>query len=292
MTDQASALRQIVENIKKQRTREQGTGARIISIASGKGGVGKTNLAVNMAISLCKKGLRVLIIDADFGLSNVDVVLGVAPEYDLSYVVHNNKELSEVISEGPGGLKFVSGGSGVFDLINLRTNQLDKLLEKLYQIDDIADIIIIDTGAGISENIQRMLCASNEILVVTTPEPTAIMDAYALIKTVASAEAETHIRLIVNKADSAAEGINTLAKFSAVVRLYLKTDLEELGFVLTDSVVSKAVRLQKPFVLSFPKSMASKNIDAITWKLINASPEYKGGGIKSFFEKLGNSWKK
>ncbi len=287
MTDQASALRQMVQNIKKSRSRQPGDGARVVCITSGKGGVGKTNITVNLALSLQKKGLRVLVVDADFGLANVDVMMGVTPPFDLSHVISREKELQEVIFEGPGGVKIVSGGSGVYELLNLTSSQLSESVEKLLTLEDIADVIIFDTGAGVSSNILKLIEASNEVIVVTTPEPTAIMDAYALIKTVRASGSESNLRLIVNKAENVTEAHNTMNKFIGVVRLYLQTEIEELGFVLTDTVVSKSVRMQRPFVLSFPKSMAAKNIDDITWKFMNLEPEQSSKiGLKGFLSNL------
>ena len=283
MSDQASALRKIVQNIKKQRAREDG--ARIVAVTSGKGGVGKSNVTVNMAISLSKKGQRVLIVDADFGLANVDVMMGITPEFDLGYVIRGQKSIREVIFEGPFGVRVVSGGSGVSDLLNLAEPQLLSVMENLLALEDVADVILFDTGAGVNQNVLRLIGASHEVIVVTTPEPTAIMDAYALIKTVESSGSNARMRLVVNKAESVGEAVNTLAKFAAVVRLYLKLEMEELGYVLMDPVVAKAVRLQKPFVISFPKSAAARNIDSITWKFLNVEPEH-APGMRGFFRNL------
>ena len=288
MNDQASALRQIVQNIKKQRTRAPGEGARILCVTSGKGGVGKTSFTVNLAISLAKKGLRVLIVDADFGLSNVDVVMGVTPQYDLSHVVRGEISVKDAIFDGPGGVRIVSGGSGVMELLKLSETQLANIMDNLLLLDGIADIIIFDTGAGVTPNILQLVEASEEVIVVTTPEPTAIMDAYALVKTVTnhSEGSRTRLRLVVNKADSVTEARDTMAKFTAVVRLYLKIEVEELGHLLADPVVSRSIRLQRPFMMSFPKSQAAKDIETITWKLMNLEPEQPPSGLRGFLSNL------
>ncbi len=285
MNDQALALRQIVSNIKNQRAREPGTGARVIAVTSGKGGVGKSSFTVNLALSLCKKGLRVLIMDADFGLANVDVLLGLTPPYDLSHIISREKEVRDVIAEGPHGLRFLSGGSGVQELIHLSQDKLDALMGNLLQLEDSADIILIDTGAGITQNIMRLIDSSQEVVVITTPEPTAIMDAYALVKSLAEENKDVRLRLVVNKADSVREAENTLSKFAGVVRLYLKVDLEELGYILADPAVGQAVRLQQPFLLSYPRSTAARNIEHIAWKLMSAAPE-KNSGLREFFQRL------
>ncbi len=285
MNDQAYALRQMVSNIKKKRTRGLDVGARVVAVTSGKGGVGKTNFAVNLALSLSKKGLRVLIIDADFGLSNVDVILGINPEFNLSHVVSNKKNVKDVICDGPYGMRFISGGSGVMDLIHLQKNQLSGILNNLMQLENIADVILLDTGAGITQNILRMIAASQEVVVVTTPEPTAIMDAYALIKSISQDAEDLRVRLVVNRVESAAEGKDTLAKLTAVVRMYLGLKMEELGYISNDEAVSRAVRLQRPFVLSFPKSEAARDIDQITWKFMDIEPE-KPSGFRGFVSRL------
>lgn len=292
MNDQASALRQIVQNIKKQRARAPGEGARVVCVTSGKGGVGKTSFTVNLAISLAKKGLRVLIVDADFGLANVDVVMGVTPRYDLSHVIRHEVDIKEAIVEGPGGVRIVSGGSGVLDLLNLTETQLSNVIDKLFKMEDAADVILFDTGAGVNPNILRLIESSEEVIVITTPEPTAIMDAYALVKTVRGHGSEAKIRLVVNRAESVAEAEDTMAKFAAVVRLYLQVEVEEFGHVLADPVVSRAVRLQRPFVMSFPKSQAARDIDAITWRFMNVQPEGESKGLKGFLNNLMSRSKK
>ena len=289
MNDQASALRQIVHNIKQQRERPPESGARVVTVTSGKGGVGKTNFAVNFAIALSKKGLRVLIVDADFGLSNVDVVMGVTPVHDLSWVVSRKGDIKDVIADGPNGVRIISGGSGVFDLLNLNAQQLSDVMEKLMLLEDVADVIIFDTGAGISKNIMKLIEASHEVIIITTPEPPAIMDAYALIKSIVSGKtgADGRIRLVVNKAESAAEGEEALAKFAGVVRLYLKIELEPLGYVLDDQAASKAVKLQRPVLISSPKSRAARDFEAVSRKFMALEPDIGAkSGFRGFLSRL------
>ena len=175
--DQAEQLRNII----KKQTRHHHL-ARVITVTSGKGGVGKSNISLNLAIQLSKLGKKVVIFDADFGLANIEVMLGIRPGYNLSDVIFKGKNVNEIITSGPGNIGFVSGGSGVNELINLNSDQIHLLVNVLYELDNIADIIIIDTGAGISENVMEMILSSSEILLVTTPEPASITDAYALLK--------------------------------------------------------------------------------------------------------------
>jgi flagellar biosynthesis protein FlhG len=277
----------MVQNIKKQRSRSPEEGARIVCVTSGKGGVGKTNFTVNLALSLCRKGLRVLIFDADFGLANVDVVMGISPEKDLSHVIRHQISIRDVICEGPHGLKLIFGGSGVRELLDLSDTQIASITEQLAELDEITDIILVDTGAGITPQILKLASACREIVVVTTPEPTAIMDAYALVKTVSGKTQDTKIRLVVNKADSITEAQNTIHSFAAAVRLYLNVELETIGYIQSDPAVSKAVKMQKPFVLAFPRCQASKDIDQITWSFMNAQPQEPSSGWKGFLENLG-----
>ena len=286
MQDQASALRQIVDNIKKQRTRQPGEGARVICVTSGKGGVGKTSIAVNIAISLAKKGLRVLLVDADFGLSNVDVMMGVTPPYDLSHVIRGTKKVRDIVAEGPGGVSVVSGGSGMSDLLNITESQLAKIMDHLLSLEDIADIIIMDTGAGITPLIVRMIAAAEETIIITTPEPTAIMDSYALCKSVVKAEADSHLWLLINRAESLAEAEATTQKFVSVVRLYLQKEVKPLGYVMNDPSVSRGVRQQQPFLLTYPRSPAARNIDALAWKLMDMEPETKHAGLRQFLTRI------
>jgi flagellar biosynthesis protein FlhG len=286
MKDQASALRQMVDNLKKQRMREPGDGARVLCVTSGKGGVGKTSISVNLGISLVKKGLRVLLVDADFGLSNIDVMLGISPQYDLSYVLRGQKKIRDVIAEGSGGVRFVSGGSGLNELLNMSEIQLATIIDNLLLLEDTADIIIFDTGAGINPLIMRMIRASAETIIVTTPEPTAIMDAYALIKSITKYSPECALRLIVNRAESVSEAEDTLQKLIGVVSLYQKAEIDPLGYVLNDPAVPRGVRSQQPFVLSNPRSAAARNIEAIAWNLLERKPEPQESGLQAFLHKI------
>jgi flagellar biosynthesis protein FlhG len=286
MSDQASALRQIVNNIKHQRTRPPESGARVVTVTSGKGGVGKTNFAVNFSIALAKKGLRVLIVDADFGLANVDVVMGITPERDLSWVTTGQGEVKDIIAEGVGGVRIISGGSGVFDLLNLSEVQIGGVIEKLLKIEDLADVILFDTGAGVSNNILKLIESSHEVIIITTPEPTAIMDAYALVKSIVSRTRNSRLRLVVNRADNVNDAEDSLYKFSTVVSQYLKTDVEVLGYVLNDPVVGKSVRVQNPFFIQAPRSTAARNVDNIAWKFLELTPSGKGLTFKTFLNRF------
>ena len=177
--DQADKLREKVEMLK-----EQVPSARVIAVTSGKGGVGKTSISVNLALQFQQQGKRVVILDADFGLANVEIMLGIRPQYNLADLIFNDKSIEEIITEGPNGVGFISGGSGVQDLVNLDKEKLKKLIAKLVKLDSLYDVIIIDTGAGIADSVIEFVLSSPEVLLVVTPEPTSITDAYSLLKAV------------------------------------------------------------------------------------------------------------
>lgn len=282
MTDQAQNLRDIMQQRKK--IKEE---TRVITVASGKGGVGKSSVSINLAIALSTFGKRVLVIDADFGLANVDVMLGVTSRYDLGNVIRGEMHIRDVILTGHNGVQFISGGSGVLDLIKLSEKQLQHFVENLLQLEDIADIIIFDTGAGVTDNILRLIHSSSEAIVVTTPEPTAIMDAYALVKILNQSDELPPVRLLVNKAYSVSEANDTLQSFMRIARKYMNLELDPLGYVLNDSSMSRAVRLQSPILISNPKSMAAMNITAIAAKLCNIEMEQRAReGLRGFIGRM------
>ncbi len=295
MKDQAERLREIISSIKdyKEDGKKTGSltenpGSRVITITSGKGGVGKTNFTVNLGIKFAQMGFRVVIIDADLGLANVDVVMGKMSKYNLSDVINSNKDILEILEEGPNGVKFVSGGSGIQELVKLNKTQLVDLLMKLGKLDEEADIILIDTGAGLSDHVISFVHAAREVILITTPEPTSITDAYALIKTITHKDKTKNIKVVVNRADSETEAFNILDKLSVVTQKFLDIKLQKLGYILNDTSVTKAVKIQQPFVLSFNKSDASKNINDIALSLIDNKEFSKSSvsGIKMFINKL------
>lgn len=289
--DQAQQLRNIVSMLKENRISDEQTRNRIVTITSGKGGVGKTNFAVNLAISLSEKGFRVLIIDADFGLANVNIILGIKVKWDLSHVLNGEKTVQEIIAEGPNGIKFISGGSGLQELLNLSEKKVEKYIQQLLQLRDIADIILVDTGAGITDNIMKFVFSSNEVILVTTPEPTALMDAYALTKTVSKIDKNVKMRLVVNMAQSVEEAENTITNFTVLTGTYLGMKVEGLGYLLYDKLVAEAVRLQSPYMNSFPKCEVAKNMQKIAMSFIDEPGEafYKNNFtkfLKRFFGKV------
>ncbi|MGF7144753.1 flagellar biosynthesis protein FlhG [Anaerotaenia torta] len=257
--DQADKLRRMVQEQASPRNI-----ARVITITSGKGGVGKSSISVNLAIALSRLGKRVIVLDADFGLANVEVMLGIRPRYNLVDLMYGGMSISDIITEGPEGIGFISGGSGIRELTNLTRDQILVLIQKLVDLDDHADIIIVDTGAGITDSVLEFAGASSEVLLVATPEPTSITDAYALMKSLNRKAdislQDTVIKVVANRTDSYEEGKELYHKLSIVVKRFLDLKLEYLGALPQESIVSKAIMKQKPVIELFPNSQFARII--------------------------------
>lgn len=294
MNDQADKLRQIIDHLKQKNSEikeeePQKKSARVITVTSGKGGVGKTNITINLAIALSEMGLKVVILDVDFGLANIDILFGIIPKFTLVDVMKNKKNILEVLTDGPQNIKFISGGSGVEDLVKLEKHQLLSFIDNIALLDKISDIILIDTGAGLSESVMSFVMAADDVLLVTTPEPTSVTDAYALIKLVSHRDKSKEIKLLVNRADNSSEANDILNKLTVVSEKFLAMELHKLGFVQSDENVVRAVKQQKPFMISYPKCNASKQIRDISTKLFEDNENSKitnRGGIKGFMKRL------
>lgn len=293
MSDQADMLRKIVSmKTKNQKTDlnpsddKSTRRARVITITSGKGGVGKTNITISLALSLSKMGLKVVILDADFGLANIDVLFGIIPKYTLLDLIHDEKTIFEVLTDGPDNIKFLSGGSGVEELIRLDRKKLRKFVNSIGLLDKLFDVILIDTGAGLSQNVMSFIMAADEVLLVTTPEPTAITDAYALVKMVSRRDRKKPINIIVNKAETSKEAVEIANKLCMVSEKFLSLKLLKTGYILYDENVTKSVKVQKPFVLYNPKCQASKSITEIAEKLFVDKSIEDSLGAKGFISKL------
>ena len=263
--------------------------AKVFTVTSGKGGVGKTNISINLAIALCDMGYRVAVLDADFGLANVEVLIGAIPKYTLLDVIRNERSIADILCEGPRGVRFISGGSGVEEIIRLGNDQITSLIANIAVIDNEFDIIIIDTGAGISDTVLGMSLAADEIILVTTPEPTSITDAYALMKTVVQRDRGKLIRIIVNRADTENEAIDILGKLSQVSLKFLDLEVSKLGYIPNDSTIIKSVKKQIPFIIGFPNSQCSKNLREIARKMAEGDwlqEEKQGKGLSGFISRI------
>jgi len=280
--DQAANLRRLV----LQQNTNESSRTRIIVITSGKGGVGKTSLSVSLSIALAQDGKSVTMIDADLGLANINVILGIIPKYNLYHVIKGKKKLRDIIIEVPEGIKIIAGASGFHQLANLEPKQREDFISSISELAN-DDYLIIDTGAGISQNVMSFILASDEIIVVTTPEPTAITDAYGIIKTIASNSSDKQIRLIVNRAQSVTEGKRVAQRVINIAGQFLNIKVENLGFVYEDPYVPKSVRNQKPFIVGYPKCRASGCVKVIADRINNKEIDNdKNGGVSSFVRNL------
>ncbi|KRE83170.1 cobyrinic acid a,c-diamide synthase [Paenibacillus sp. Soil766] len=284
MKDQAEGLRNLVQTQGDKGTRT----TRIITVTSGKGGVGKSNFTLNFALSLQSLGYKVLVFDADIGLANIDVLMGVSSTYSLYHLLKKDKTIWEIIQKGTNDLEFIAGGSGFNDLLRLTEEELDYFAEQVMQLNGYVDFIIFDTGAGLSKETLKFILAAEEAIVVTTPEPTSITDAYAIIKMVNSMGHDVSFKLVINRVTDAREGKQTADKISLVAKQFLNITIPTLGFVDDDPVVSKAVKRQIPFSIAFPYSTATKSIKTLTDNYIKGYRviETPSTGVKSFLNKM------
>lgn len=267
--DQAENLRKQVRRTDSSSTQKPNV-ARVITVTSGKGGVGKSSVSVNLAIWLSRMGKRVIVFDADFGLANIEIMLGLRPEYNLADLMFRGKTLKDIITYGPENIGFISGGSGINELANMSKEQIYSLIQRLYELDMMADVIIVDTGAGISDAVLEFVAASEEVLLVATPEPTSITDAYALLKSLnrnaAYVPDKTVIKMIANEIRSEKEAEELFDKLSIVVNKFLNIDVEFLGTIPYDINMQKAVMKQAPVSITDPNCSSARAIRTIVEK--------------------------
>lgn len=286
--DQAEQLRNLIK-MNNQPSRHL---ARVITVTSGKGGVGKSNTSINLAIQFSKMGQKVIILDADFGLANIEIMFGTVPQHNLSDLIYKGKNIKEVITWGPMNVGFISGGSGIAGMSNLSRDYLVYIIQNLAQLDAIADIIIIDTGAGISEAVLEFLVASGEILLVTTPEPTSITDSYSLLKALNTHSRflpeASQIKMIANKVSKEEEGITLYHKLNSVVSRYLKLPLQYLGSIPQDPQLAEAVMQQKPISIQNPNAKSAKAFEVIAQDLMNKEIDktLQKRGMAAFFSHI------
>ena len=292
MADQAENLRQMVQASGSVSGTNGRPLARVITVTSGKGGVGKSNTSINLAIQFRNLGKRVIILDADFGLANIEIMFGTVPNHNLSDLIYQGKNIKDLITWGPGDVGFISGGSGIAGLSNLSRDYLTYIIRNLAELDAIADVIIIDTGAGISEAVLEFLVASGEILLVTTPEPTSITDSYSLLKALNRhprfSRENTKIKVLTNRVGNDREGDLLFQKLNVVVTRYLGLTLEHIGSVPQDKMLSDAVMQQMPVSLAHPgakSAMAYRNITETLMGLENDG-KVKRRGMAAFFSHI------
>ena len=284
--DQAEQLRIIKANMQSRSL------ARVSTVTSGKGGVGKSNTAINLAIQFRKMGQRVIILDADFGLANIEIMFGAVPKHNLCDLIYQGKRINEIITWGPMDVGFISGGSGIAGMSNLSRDYLMYIIKNLSELDSIADIIIVDTGAGINDAVLEFLVASGEILLVTTPEPTSITDSYSLLKALYRhprfREDITKVKMISNRVEKEAEGVVLFNKLNSVVTRYLKIPMTYLGSVPQDNQLIKAVMQQSPISIYNPAAKSSLAYETIAARLLDKEEEQRQPkrGMAAFFSHI------
>jgi flagellar biosynthesis protein FlhG len=246
---------------------------RIVAVTSGKGGVGKTNIVTNLALALSRQGVRVLVLDGDLGLANVDLLLGVAPQYDLQDVILGGRSIEDIVLDGPDGMRLVPASSGVEELANLDEYRTEVLLRSLAGFDREVDLILIDSPSGIGHQTTSLVQVADEILVVTTPEPTAFSDAYAMIKVLTKRPLKCTPALVVNQADSEEEALEVARRVRSVAKRFLNLEVPYWGFILADESVPKSVVRQEPFISTYPYSPASSCIYQLARRVLGQAPK-------------------
>lgn len=258
---------------------------RVIAVSSGKGGVGKTNFVANLALFYASLNKRVLILDADLGLSNIDVIFGIAPRFNLKHVLTGEKRIKDIIVKGPMGIMIFPASSGVRELTGLDNDQRMRLVSELDSLDVPFDIFLIDTGAGIADNVLFFCSAAQETVVVVTPEPTSIADAYALIKVLSRDFGEKHFRILVNTARSEKEAFDTFRKLAIVADKFLRLSVDYLGYLPMDPHVKDAIIAQKGYISMYPNSAFTKKLGVIGRKILDAPLNEVKGNIQFFLKK-------
>jgi flagellar biosynthesis protein FlhG len=285
VADQAEKLREIMRSRSTDTATAPGN-SRIIAVSSGKGGVGKTNISINLALAYARLGKKVIVLDADLGLANVNVVLGVIPRYNLYHLIRQQKKMRDILLDTDYGIQIVAGASGFSKIANLSEEERKGFIHELQELSQ-ADVIIIDTSAGVSNNVLSFVAAADDAIIVTTPEPTAITDAYGIVKIIATEveNLDLGLKLVVNRVKTVTEARKVAERVINIAGQFLNLKLDYLGFVYEDPLVQTAVVKQRPFLVLDPKSKASICIDHIVRRLENMDFK-EGGGISKFLRRL------
>lgn len=282
--DQAETLRSLSDRLAPgAEGHPAGKAARVISVTSGKGGVGKTAVTSNLAVALARMGKKVLIIDADLGLANIDVVFGLTPQYNLNHFFGAEKTLTEVMVDGPEGIKILPAGSGVQSITHLSSEQKMRFLEELDGLGDEFDFVLIDTEAGISENVTYFNVAAQDILVVTTPEPTAITDAYVLMKLLSLQYHEKQFNLVVNSVKDSDEALDVYKKLTIVSDRYLDISIDYLGCIPWDKKMRESVRRQTSILQLYPNIKVSASFETLACNITKTPQATQPKGTIQFF---------
>ena len=279
--------RQVADQAEGLRRRRSPKPVKVLAVTGGKGGVGKTNICANLAIAMSMLGRRVMLLDADLGLANIDVLLGLQPTHSLADVVTGERRLQEVIVNGPAGVRVIPGASGLSEMADLSPAQHAGIINAFSEITEDLDALLVDTAAGISESVLRFCEAANEVLVVVCDEPTSITDAYALIKVLSTERHVSRFRIITNMTHQGGDGRSLFEKLLRVSERFLQVTLDHAGSVPYDDRVWRAVQLQTPFVTAFPTSLAAGALKKLAYRADSwEGPQAARGNIEFFVERL------
>ncbi|MEW6623099.1 MAG: MinD/ParA family protein [Bacillota bacterium] len=284
MKDQASRLREIA-SLNKDGNKSNISSIKVLAVVSGKGGVGKTNISLNLAIALAKRDKKVLVFDADLGMANIDILMGIVPKYTLYDALKGTVSLQDIVAEGPLGIKIIPGGSGVGELTQIDFQQREYIWDQLRKYFIGLDYVLIDCGAGINRSIVGFMVAADEVVVVLTPEPTSITDAYSVIKILSKFQINSEVFLIVNRVNNLEEAQSTARKIETVSQRFLNIKIKRLGFISNDEVIERAVRKQVPFTVLYPNSKASMDMEQLAENLIEGKMR-PPKGVDSFMGRL------
>ena len=260
---------------------------RVLAVTSGKGGVGKSSLVVNLGITLTRFGLRVLLLDADLGMGNIDLLLGMTPKYNISHILAGKKDFSDVVLTGPSGIKVLPASSGGKRAPRVDFEIKKNLLDAVRDRADLADIVLIDTNAGLDDNVIHFLKLADEVILMTTPEPTSIMDSYGIVKVLAQERDQTLLHLLVNMAGDQYDARHVHSTLEMVTKQFFNVTLQEMGWINYDPLVSRAVRQQQPFVLLYPASRAARAVNGIAAKFANSQADFfVEQGLRGWIRKI------
>ncbi|MDN3427912.1 MinD/ParA family protein [Microbacterium sp. APC 3898] len=286
MLDQANGLREKMKNQQPENPgRKAGKKTRVLAVTSGKGGVGKSNFALNFALSLIEQNKKVLIFDVDLGFANIEVLLGLMPRETIATMIEKDLAVQDIIEEGPNGLLFISGGNGFNELFQMNDLKLEKFFKELGTLHGKVDYIILDTGAGLSYENLRFILAADDVILLTTPEPTSVTDAYSVVKMVQGIDPNVHLKLVVNQCISEKEGQQTADNFKQATEQFLGKEIGSLGCIPSDARVPEAVKRQQPLLLAYPNSESATAIRQMASGFLQLPLPYKLG-LKGFIMKI------
>lgn len=293
MSDQADKLRKMMKQSNLNNEEKENVNynifnktkkAKVLAITSGKGGVGKTSFVVNLGISLKNLGCEVAIFDADIGLANVDIMTGISPKWNITNIIEDDKSIFDIMVDGPSGIKIISGGSGIKDLVVMDESSIAKLIDEIEELEYYVDYILIDTGAGISNLVIDFIKTSDETIIILTPDPTSLTDSYAVIKALTLFGYDRNINIVVNMVKNSIEARNTFNRLNIVTEKFLKINLNFIGYLYNSKNVINSVRLQSPYINLYPNSNVSNNIKRIALNFINNDDQDSiDDGVKESF---------